>query len=71
VQGTLASLLQDISLLLVRYLLLSPAILFVANPNSGFKTLFLEGRDRIGGRTLTSNIDGFPFEMGGTWVHWF
>lgn len=37
----------------------------------GLKTLLLEGRDRIGGRTWSSNIDGYPFEMGGTWVHWF
>lgn len=36
----------------------------------GLKVLLLEGRDRIGGRTWSSNIDGYPFEMGGTWVHW-
>ena len=38
---------------------------------TGYKVLLLESRDRIGGRTWTSNIDGYPFEMGGTWVHWF
>lgn len=32
--------------------------------------LLLEARDRIGGRSWSSNIDGYPFEMGGTWVHW-
>ncbi|KAF3006864.1 hypothetical protein E8E13_010856 [Curvularia kusanoi] len=36
----------------------------------GLKVLLLEGRDRIGGRSWSSNIDGYPFEMGGTWVHW-
>jgi monoamine oxidase len=35
------------------------------------KILLLEGRDRIGGRTWTSQIEGYPYEMGGTWVHWF
>lgn len=32
--------------------------------------LLLEARDRIGGRSWSSNIGGYPFEMGGTWVHW-
>ena len=32
--------------------------------------LLLEARDRIGGRTWHANIDGFNYEMGGTWVHW-
>ncbi|KNG52738.1 monoamine oxidase n [Stemphylium lycopersici] len=36
----------------------------------GLKVLLLEGRDRIGGRSWSSNIEGYPFEMGGTWVHW-
>ncbi|KAF9878789.1 hypothetical protein CkaCkLH20_03689 [Colletotrichum karsti] len=36
----------------------------------GFKVLLLEARDRIGGRTWTSVIDGHPFELGGTYVHW-
>jgi len=40
-------------------------------PVVGLKTLLVEGRDRIGGRTWSSNIDGYPYEMGGTWVHWF
>ncbi|KAN0091799.1 putative polyamine oxidase [Hyaloscypha variabilis] len=37
---------------------------------SGLRVLLLEARDRIGGRSWSSNIDGYPFEMGGTWVHW-
>ncbi|KAK7428163.1 hypothetical protein QQZ08_005403 [Neonectria magnoliae] len=37
---------------------------------SGLEVLLLEGRDRIGGRSWSSNIGGYPFEMGGTWVHW-
>lgn len=32
--------------------------------------LLVEARDRIGGRSWSSNIGGYPFEMGGTWVHW-
>lgn len=36
----------------------------------GLRVLLLEGRDRIGGRSWSSNIEGYPFEMGGTWVHW-
>ncbi|PVH72876.1 amine oxidase [Cadophora sp. DSE1049] len=36
----------------------------------GLKVLLLEARDRIGGRSWSSNIGGYPFEMGGTWVHW-
>jgi phytoene dehydrogenase-like protein len=36
----------------------------------GLNVLLLEGRDRIGGRSWSSNIQGYPFEMGGTWVHW-
>jgi len=36
----------------------------------GLNVLLLEGRDRIGGRSWSSNIEGYPFEMGGTWVHW-
>ncbi|EEU41462.1 uncharacterized protein NECHADRAFT_98226 [Fusarium vanettenii 77-13-4] len=36
----------------------------------GKKSLLLEGRDRLGGRTWNASIDGFNYEMGGTWVHW-
>ncbi|KAI1799307.1 amine oxidase [Daldinia bambusicola] len=38
---------------------------------AGFKVLLLEARDRIGGRTFSTDIDGYPFELGGTWVHWY
>lgn len=37
---------------------------------SGLSVLLLEARDRIGGRTWSSNIGGYPFELGGTWIHW-
>ena len=37
----------------------------------GYRVLILEGRDRLGGRTWTSEFAGQPVEMGGTWVHWF
>ena len=36
----------------------------------GLKVLLLEARDRIGGRSWSSNIEGYPYEMGGTWVYW-
>lgn len=36
----------------------------------GLRVLLLEGRDRIGGRSWSTNLDGYPYEMGGTWVHW-
>ncbi|OTA53464.1 monoamine oxidase [Hypoxylon sp. EC38] len=38
---------------------------------AGFKVLLLEARDRVGGRTYSTDIDGYPFELGGTWVHWY
>lgn len=38
--------------------------------STGLKVLLLEARDRIGGRSWSSNIDGYPYEMGGTWVFW-
>lgn len=37
---------------------------------NGYKTLVLEARDRLGGRTWTSEFAGHKVEMGGTWVHW-
>lgn len=37
---------------------------------TGLDVLLLEGRDRIGGRTFTGEVDGHLYEMGGTWVHW-
>lgn len=38
---------------------------------TGHKTILIEARDRIGGRSWSSNIEGYPYEMGGTWVHWW
>lgn len=35
---------------------------------AGVKTLLLEARDRVGGRTWTAEVDGTTYEMGGTWV---
>ncbi|CEL00657.1 Putative Monoamine oxidase N [Aspergillus calidoustus] len=35
---------------------------------AGKKTLLLEARDRIGGRTWSAEVDGTTYEMGGTWV---
>jgi pseudooxynicotine dehydrogenase len=36
------------------------------------RVLVLEARDRLGGRTWYHDdvLDGRPFELGGTWVHW-
>ncbi|GLA60374.1 hypothetical protein AtubIFM54640_000825 [Aspergillus tubingensis] len=34
----------------------------------GKKTLLVEARDRIGGRTWSAEVDGTTYEMGGTWV---
>lgn len=39
--------------------------------HQGYAVLLLEGRDRLGGRTWTSQFGHSPVEMGGTWVHWF
>ncbi|KID93850.1 flavin-containing amine oxidoreductase, partial [Metarhizium majus ARSEF 297] len=38
----------------------------VAAKPPGLKVLLLEARDRIGGRSWSSNIEGYPYEMGGT-----
>ncbi|KIX95210.1 uncharacterized protein Z520_09126 [Fonsecaea multimorphosa CBS 102226] len=37
---------------------------------SGLSVLLLEARDRIGGRTWTSTINGHQYELGGQYVHW-
>ncbi|TPX16235.1 uncharacterized protein E0L32_003884 [Thyridium curvatum] len=37
---------------------------------AGKRVLLLEARDRIGGRTYTTHVDGHNYEMGGTWIHW-
>lgn len=36
----------------------------------GMKTLLLEARARVGGRTFTSSFADHPLELGGTWIHW-
>ncbi|MEU6114424.1 NAD(P)/FAD-dependent oxidoreductase [Streptomyces sp. NPDC047117] len=36
----------------------------------GLKTLVLEARDRLGGRTWTDHRLGRDLEIGGTWLHW-
>ena len=36
----------------------------------GRRTLLLEARDRLGGRTWSARWDGLPIEYGGAWVHW-
>jgi monoamine oxidase len=36
----------------------------------GRRTLLLEARDRLGGRTWSGDWNGFPIEYGGAWVHW-
>ena len=37
---------------------------------NGYATLLLEARNRLGGRTFTSEFAGHPIELGGTWIHW-
>ncbi|CAF2570097.1 unnamed protein product [Rotaria sp. Silwood2] len=34
------------------------------------KVLIIEARDRIGGRTFTTEFENQKYEIGGTWVHW-
>jgi len=36
----------------------------------GARTLLLEARDRLGGRTWTAPWEGRDIELGGGWVHW-
>ena len=36
----------------------------------GLRAVVLEARDRIGGRTWTSEFEGQQVELGGTWLHW-
>ncbi|TWD50722.1 monoamine oxidase [Agrobacterium vitis] len=38
--------------------------------NAGLKTLLLEAREVLGGRTHTGQYNGHQMEFGGTWVHW-
>lgn len=37
----------------------------------GHNVILLEARDRLGGRTWTTNFNGSHVELGGTYVHWF
>lgn len=37
---------------------------------NGYKTLVLEARNRLGGRTFSSQFAGHKVELGGTWIHW-
>ncbi len=37
---------------------------------AGLRTLILEARGRLGGRTHTVDWNGATTELGGTWVHW-
>jgi len=37
---------------------------------NGYKTLLLEARNRLGGRTFSSEFEGHQIELGGTWIHW-
>lgn len=36
----------------------------------GYNVTLLEARNRLGGRTFTSEFAGKEADMGGTWVHW-
>jgi pseudooxynicotine oxidase len=36
----------------------------------GARTLLVEARDRLGGRTWTAPWEGLDIELGGGWVHW-
>ena len=36
----------------------------------GRRTLLLEARDRLGGRTWSAGWNDVPIEYGGAWVHW-
>ena len=36
---------------------------------NGYRTLLLEARNRLGGRTWTTEFDGSSIEYGGTWVY--
>ncbi|MGQ7819242.1 flavin monoamine oxidase family protein [Metapseudomonas furukawaii] len=37
---------------------------------NGYRTLVLEARNRLGGRTFSSEFAGHKIELGGTWIHW-
>lgn len=37
---------------------------------NGLRTLVLEAKSRLGGRTFDTQFRGHHIELGGTWVHW-
>ncbi len=37
---------------------------------AGLRTVLLEARERLGGRTFTAEFAGHEVELGGTWIHW-
>ena len=37
---------------------------------NGLRTLLLEAKSRLGGRTFDTQFRGHHIELGGTWVHW-
>lgn len=37
---------------------------------NGYSTVILEARNRLGGRTFTSEFEGHRVELGGAWIHW-
>jgi monoamine oxidase len=37
---------------------------------AGLRTVLLEARERLGGRTFTAEFAGHSIELGGTWIHW-
>ena len=39
--------------------------------HAGLDVLLLEARERIGGRTMTTEMSGHTVELGGTCVHWY
>lgn len=36
---------------------------------NGLKTLLVEARNRLGGRTFSTSFEGSAIELGGTWIH--
>lgn len=38
--------------------------------HAGLRTLLLEARNRLGGRTFTAKLGDEHFDLGGMWVHW-
>jgi monoamine oxidase len=36
----------------------------------GYKTLLLDARTRLGGRTFTTDFAGHKIDAGGTWIGW-